>query len=351
MLADAGAPSAPATTVEAGAAALAATVDVGATALAAAACNDAARRGGLDRSIEAAAVCPVAPPPEARGELRGLEAAGCTPAGLALAARLLAAAPAHREPPATAAPSTSTPFAPPAARGDVSPSEVDPRAGAAAPPRIVATSNAPEMPRPVASPPTPPTSPSPPSARTRPGETAASPGVMDAPATLEGLWLATPNGGVVLLVQALRRLGLDALGARDALAARAVLALVSRNLLDRVRAHPEDPARRLFADAEADTVSSASLPAPPDLHQRLGRVPVGAPARWRLALARHLRRRAGTGPAALVHRPARCALDRTHLDVLFPLASADLALRRAGLDLDPGWVPWLGRVVRLHYGG
>jgi hypothetical protein len=27
-----------------------------------------------------------------------------------------------------------------------------------------------------------------------------------------------------------------------------------------------------------------------------------------------------------------------------------LAVRRAGLDLDPGWVPWFGRVVGFHYG-
>jgi len=24
-------------------------------------------------------------------------------------------------------------------------------------------------------------------------------------------------------------------------------------------------------------------------------------------------------------------------------------VRRLGLDLDPGWLPWFGRVVRFHY--
>jgi hypothetical protein len=33
-----------------------------------------------------------------------------------------------------------------------------------------------------------------------------------------------------------------------------------------------------------------------------------------------------------------------------PLDSVDLDIRRAGLDLDPGWVPWLGVVVRYRYG-
>jgi hypothetical protein len=28
----------------------------------------------------------------------------------------------------------------------------------------------------------------------------------------------------------------------------------------------------------------------------------------------------------------------------------DLRIRWAGLDLDPGWLPWLGRVVSFRYG-
>jgi hypothetical protein len=30
-------------------------------------------------------------------------------------------------------------------------------------------------------------------------------------------------------------------------------------------------------------------------------------------------------------------------------SQVDMTVRRAGLDLDPGWVPWLGRVVQFHY--
>ena len=39
----------------------------------------------------------------------------------------------------------------------------------------------------------------------------------------------------------------------------------------------------------------------------------------------------------------------THLDAHLPLAAVRVALRLAGLDVDPGWVPWLGRVVAIHY--
>jgi hypothetical protein len=48
--------------------------------------------------------------------------------------------------------------------------------------------------------------------------------------------------------------------------------------------------------------------------------------------------------------PARLRATRTHLDLHFRLASVRVDVRRAGLDVDPGWVPWLGRVVRFHYG-
>jgi hypothetical protein len=40
---------------------------------------------------------------------------------------------------------------------------------------------------------------------------------------------------------------------------------------------------------------------------------------------------------------------RTHVDVLFPAAAADVRIRAAALDTNPGWVPWLGRVVQFHY--
>jgi hypothetical protein len=43
------------------------------------------------------------------------------------------------------------------------------------------------------------------------------------------------------------------------------------------------------------------------------------------------------------------SVNRTDLDVSLPLEEADIRVRRAGLDLDPGWVPWFGRVVRFHY--
>jgi len=51
----------------------------------------------------------------------------------------------------------------------------------------------------------------------------------------------------------------------------------------------------------------------------------------------------------VVRRPGFVTLTRTDLDVSLPLASVDIRIRRVGLDLDPGWLPWFGRVVRFHY--
>jgi hypothetical protein len=54
----------------------------------------------------------------------------------------------------------------------------------------------------------------------------------------------------------------------------------------------------------------------------------------------------------IVNRPGRVWLTRTDLDVTLPLDQVEIRIRRAGLDIDPGYVPWFGPwglVVRFHY--
>jgi hypothetical protein len=54
----------------------------------------------------------------------------------------------------------------------------------------------------------------------------------------------------------------------------------------------------------------------------------------------------------VVTRGGRVWLTRAELDVTLPHDAVDIRIRRSGLDVDPGWVPWLGpfgRVVRFHY--
>jgi hypothetical protein len=55
------------------------------------------------------------------------------------------------------------------------------------------------------------------------------------------------------------------------------------------------------------------------------------------------------GLLSLVCRPAQLAVTRTHVDVTFPLDQVDIRIRQVGLDVNPGWVPWFGKVVQFHY--
>lgn len=48
--------------------------------------------------------------------------------------------------------------------------------------------------------------------------------------------------------------------------------------------------------------------------------------------------------------PARVQLEQAYLQVYLHESAVCLDLRLAGLDLNPGWVPWLGRVIYFHFG-
>ena len=68
-----------------------------------------------------------------------------------------------------------------------------------------------------------------------------------------------------------------------------------------------------------------------------------------ILLSRQVRLMTGYGWRHLLARPALFTASPTHLDVVLDLDDVRIAERRCGLDLSPGWVPWLGRVVTLHF--
>lgn len=70
---------------------------------------------------------------------------------------------------------------------------------------------------------------------------------------------------------------------------------------------------------------------------------------WLVAARRWCRRFAHVGLCDLVCRAGRVSQTRTHIDVLFEHRDADVRVRKAGLDLNPGWVAWLGHVVTFYY--
>ncbi len=52
-------------------------------------------------------------------------------------------------------------------------------------------------------------------------------------------------------------------------------------------------------------------------------------------------------------QPGSVSHTKTHLDILFSnqVSEENMGIRLSGLDFNPGWVPWLGRVVTYHYPG
>ena len=81
---------------------------------------------------------------------------------------------------------------------------------------------------------------------------------------------------------------------------------------------------------------------PSDIDERLVRI-------WAMRVRRWCWQNARISAGEIVRRPGEVTLTGTDLDVSIPLDLADVRIRRVGLDLDPGWVPWFGRVVRFHY--
>lgn len=147
-------------------------------------------------------------------------------------------------------------------------------------------------------------------------------------------WLAhvraTPHGGFFLLMNAWRAAGIDAwLEEAAPLERDAWLEHWAQRL-----ALADDDCQR-----DAWRVPTAVLPA--HLAENFARL-TRSTRRW-------LRTAARIGPASVVRRNAAVAITRTHIDVVFPMNAVDLRIRRVGLDQDPGWVPWLGRIVAFHY--
>jgi hypothetical protein len=165
--------------------------------------------------------------------------------------------------------------------------------------------------------------------RAAPEIPAVPPPLRDATAEHDQESIVTDYGGVLFLINALKRLSLGvqlaALGSAAPSGWR-VLAELAAAL-----GVPEDePIARFLAANDPET-----------------EMPPGWVAEL-LAGLETLYRSAGPWPLPL-QQSARLEVSETHLDLYLHVRTIDLALRIAGLDLDPGWVPWLGRVVLFHY--
>lgn len=144
--------------------------------------------------------------------------------------------------------------------------------------------------------------------------------------------IASPAAGLWLVIPSLIRLGWrEWLADRPDLLATDPGRLLLRTIAAHHRVPPDDPALAPLAFDQA------------------GFAPPGWARLWRTALDRWLRRRAGVGLSHLVWRPGWLRFADDRLTVRFPLAAADIRLRRRALDVDPGWTDWLGLSVRYAF--
>lgn len=100
----------------------------------------------------------------------------------------------------------------------------------------------------------------------------------------------------------------------------------------------DPPAANRLLDVLIDAIPADIAPAPGGLRQVFGTAPAAFPSASDSRLA------------SLLLRPGLLHVTPWEAELAWPLASVDLALRRAGWDQDPGWLPWLGRAIRFRFG-
>jgi hypothetical protein len=175
-----------------------------------------------------------------------------------------------------------------------------------------------------------------------------------APNVVRSIESKTVLGGIFFLVPIIERLGIREFLKvnRDLISDGFPFALLKCFASARVR--ELDPVLQFLHGQSLENDSSVAAELPEALRRTIETPPPrcgmdGPFAPWIAAARRWSRRRARVGLYTLVHRPAQVSISRTHIDVTFRLDQSDLRVRRAGLDINPGWVPWLGRAIQFHY--
>jgi hypothetical protein len=160
------------------------------------------------------------------------------------------------------------------------------------------------------------------------------------PVTPRPLWKLVPEadctsfGGLFFLISAMQRTGLPLwLEEHPEFAQWNFPGLLLREIARRLQAADEDPAV-LALRCRPEGV-------PEEVSEEI--------RFWIMTLRRWCRRVARIGLHSLICRPGRIACTETHIDITFRAVDADIRVRKAGLDIDPGWVPWFGQVIYFHY--
>jgi hypothetical protein len=160
----------------------------------------------------------------------------------------------------------------------------------------------------------------------------------------------TSFGGLLFLLNVLERSGLAAGIIADPRLHRRSMRWVLHQLAQLlVGCEPTDPAALAFAGLLPGSVPPSAEEGLPESEE----LPVLAA--WadqlQLALAQAMGEEAPTEHRLpyVTERFARIEGDPGWLEARFSLRDVSIDLRRAGLDVDPGWLTWLGCVVRFVY--
>lgn len=173
---------------------------------------------------------------------------------------------------------------------------------------------------------------------------------------------ATQAAGLCFLLNVLRRLGIA--GALDACPALAEIGLVieiMKGLAVGARVADSDPILSCLDKEQSAFALPAEVLANPSLkiwpqglaisHRTIFDSEYFLHA-WVVAVKLLCWRAGRITVRDIVTRNGQVWRTRTDLDVTLPLAEADIRIRRIGLDIDLGWLPWFGQfgcVVRFHY--
>jgi hypothetical protein len=171
-----------------------------------------------------------------------------------------------------------------------------------------------------------------------------------------GSGLPTSAAGLFFLLNVLQRIGIaEAFSADLGRADPQFAARLMQHFAVQAGVDPDDPIR-LWLDSLVTTAPDAAPLScedawwPSNLRASRSTADIDYLVRvWCLGVRLWCWRTGKLTLRAVVCRSGVFSVNRIDLDVSMPLDEADVRVRRVGLDLNPGWLPWFGRVVRFHY--
>ena len=154
----------------------------------------------------------------------------------------------------------------------------------------------------------------------------------------------TRYGGLLFLLRVIDELGLpDEIVTRAA--RRPVRWVLHQLAMTLVPAEADDPAALAFAGLGPNAVPPSRDEEPPTAAER----ELAAAFAQRIEAALEERIEEKSPIAFVCHRRGEIVADPGWIEVRLSLTDVETAIRRAGLDLDAGHIPWLGVVVKFVY--